>query len=110
MTNPITATDQTGPLNVDNITYNPGSTVGPYIGSSYQYNLTLRQFWRTGLLALDDYSTSAYGNKFEKLTSDQQRQVLTDLNNNKPTNFNGIAPKDFYNEVTLMTNTVAKIL
>ncbi len=110
MTNPITATDQTGPLNVDNVVYKPGSTVGPYMGSSYQYNLTLRQFWRTGLLGLEDYSASAYGNKFENLTADKQSQVLSDLNNNKPTNFNGIAPKDFYNELTLMTNTAVKIL
>ncbi len=110
MANPITATDQTGPLNVDNVVYNPGSVVGPYIGSNYQYNLTLRQFWRTGLLALEDYSTNAYGNKFEKLTADQQRQVLSDLNNNKPTNFNGISPQDFYNEVTLITNTAVKVL
>lgn len=96
-------------FNSDGVTYPQGSTVGP-LGPSYQYNMSLREFWRSGLLALQDYSISIYGSKFENLTADQKSQTLADLKNNAPTNFNGITPSDFYTELKLITDQAVKIL
>jgi hypothetical protein len=99
----------TGSFNVDGVIYPQGSVVGP-LGSSYHYNMTLREFWRAGLLSLQDYSINTYGRKFESLTGDQQLQILSGLKNNVPTSFNGITPNDFYTELTLMTAQALKII
>jgi gluconate 2-dehydrogenase gamma chain len=48
---------------------------------------------------LQDYCNSAYGGKFENLSSTQQTQVLQDLFDNKPTNFEGPTPPEFFNEI-----------
>ncbi len=103
MQGPFVPSGQAGPLTVGGITYSAGSPKEPYGGPAYQYDLALREFWRIGLLALETYSNSAYGKNFEDLTVDQRTQVLTDLSNNKPTNFNGIVPLDFFNEVIFLT-------
>ncbi|MCW3994835.1 MAG: gluconate 2-dehydrogenase subunit 3 family protein [Candidatus Bathyarchaeota archaeon] len=103
MKGPFVLSGQTGPITVGGITYPQGSPVEPFTGPTYQYNLTLREFWRTGLLALEAYSNSVYGKNFEDLTTDQRTQILTDLYNNKPTSFNDIVPKDFFNELIFMT-------
>lgn len=102
MKGPFVLSGQTNSLIVDGITYSQGTIATPFSGPTYQYNLTLREFWRTGLTAIQSYSNSAYGNNFEKLNSGQQTQVLTDLYNNKPTNFNGIVPLDFFNELIFL--------
>ena len=65
--------------------------------------MSLREFWRTGLTAVETYSNSAYGKNFEALTTAQQTQVLNDLYNNKPTNFSNIIPRDFFNELIFMS-------
>jgi gluconate 2-dehydrogenase gamma chain len=103
MNGPFVPQGQAGPITVGGITYPQGSPKEPYAGPAYQYDLALREFWRTGLLALETYSNSAYGKNFEDLTVDQRTQVLTDLYNNKPTSFNGISPSDFFSEAMFLT-------
>ncbi len=103
MQGPFVPSGQAGPLTVDGTTYSAGSPKEPYVGPTYQYDLTLREFWRTGLLALEAYSNSVYGKNFEDLSAAQRTQVLTDLYNNKPTDFNNIVPLDFFNEVIFLT-------
>ncbi len=103
MQGPFVPQGQAGPLTVNGITYAQGSPSEPYAGPSYQYDLSLREFWRVGLLALEAYSNATYGKNFEDLSVDQRTQVLTDLFNNKPTNFNGIMPYDFFSEVMFLT-------
>lgn len=103
MNGPFVPSGQAGPITVGGVTYSAGSPTEPFSGPTYQYALTLREFWRTGLLALQAYSNSSLGKNFEDLTTDQRTQVLTDIYNNKPTTFNNILPKDFFNELIFMT-------
>ncbi|MGA2664880.1 MAG: gluconate 2-dehydrogenase subunit 3 family protein [Nitrososphaerales archaeon] len=99
-----------GPITVDSasgpITYSAG-TVNPNItwsaGQEYQYGMSLRNFWRYGILALETYANSAYGGNYETLSAANQLACLQDLFNNKPTTFNEIIPSDFANEVFFMT-------
>ena len=100
---PFVASGLAGPISVRGVDYAQGTFTVPYTGPTYQYNMTLREFWRTGLLALETYSNSTYGNNFENLSNSQRTQVLTDLYNNKPTSFNDIVPRDFFNEILFMT-------
>ena len=93
-----------GPITVDNISYAAGTQTLPWsAGTKYQYNMTLRDFWKLGLAAVETYSNSILGANFEKLGSSDQVQVLTDLFNNEPTSFNGIVPQDFFQELIFMT-------
>lgn len=103
MNGPFVRSGQAGPITVDSVTYSQGSPTVPFTGPTFQYSLTLREFWRAGLLGLQAYSNSVLGKNFEILTSDQRTQILTDLYNNKPTSFNNIIPKDFFNELIFMT-------
>lgn len=103
MKGPFVLSGQTGPITVGGITYTQGSPKVPYVGPTFQYDLPMREFWRTGLSALETYSNSAYSKNVENLTADQIRQVLTDLFNNKPANFGNIVPLDFFNELIFMT-------
>lgn len=91
---------QSGPLTVDGITY-PGGTITPRLqaGTAYQYPYSLREFWRRGLEFLQAYSNTAYGGNFETLPIDNRTQVLKDLFNNKPTNFEGPTPAELFNEL-----------
>jgi gluconate 2-dehydrogenase gamma chain len=103
MKGPFVPAGQAGQITVDGITYSQGTAAQIYSGPEYQYNMSLREFWRTGLLALETYSTSAYGSSFENLTVAQRTEALTDLYNNKPTSFSNIVPKDFFGEIIFMT-------
>jgi gluconate 2-dehydrogenase gamma chain len=91
---------QTGPLTVDGITYT-GGTITPRLqaGTAYQYPFSLREYWRRGLVYLQEYSNSAYGGNFETLSLDNRTQILKDLFNNKPTNFVAPTPAEFFNEL-----------
>ncbi len=85
------------------ITYS-GGTITPRLqaGTAYQYAFNPRQFWRNGLMYLQNYCNSAYGGKFETLTSAQQNQVLQDLFDNKAAAvsfFTGPTPAEFFNEL-----------
>ncbi|MFB3888021.1 MAG: gluconate 2-dehydrogenase subunit 3 family protein [Candidatus Bathyarchaeia archaeon] len=85
------------------ITY-PGGTITPRLqaGTAYQYAFNPREFWRRGLMFLEDYCNSAFSNKFENLTVDQQTQVLKNLFNNNVTAmqfFSGPTPAEFFNEL-----------
>ena len=103
MKGPFVPAGKTGSITVGGITYPGGTAAQIFSGPAYQYNMSLREFWRTSLNSVETYSNSAYGKNFENLTSAQQTQVLTDLYNNKPTNFGSIVPKDFFNELMFMT-------
>jgi gluconate 2-dehydrogenase gamma chain len=103
MQGPFVATGQKGPITVDKITYSDGSPpVRIGAGTRYQYSLNLREYWRTGLEALQTYANGAFGNNFEKLSSSQKEQILQDLWVNKPTTFNDILPEDFAYELFMM--------
>ncbi|MGI0091789.1 MAG: gluconate 2-dehydrogenase subunit 3 family protein [Nitrososphaerales archaeon] len=106
MDGPFVLSGQTGPITVGNVTYSAGSPkVRVGAGTRYQYALNMREYWRVGLVAVENYSNSAYGGQFEKITSAQQMQVLKDLWANKPTmaSFSNILPEDFAYELTFMT-------
>jgi gluconate 2-dehydrogenase gamma chain len=94
------------------ITYKNG-TMNPRVGAGtrYQYPLIMREYWRIGLAALQNYATGKYGggnNGFEKLAADQQLQALKDLwAATDPAKLDGwntmIVPSDFAYELTFMT-------
>ena len=100
MQGPFIQPNQTSPITVNGVTYSQGSAPARInSGTGYQYPINLRELWRNGLSFLDDYANSAYGNSFSKLTNDQRTSVLTDLWNNKPTNFTGPNPQEFFSEM-----------
>jgi gluconate 2-dehydrogenase gamma chain len=102
---PFVPTGVSGPITIQGITYTGGTMSGTLsAGYGYQYAFNFRTFWRFGLLALESYSTSAYGGAFETLTPAVRTQVLTDLANNKPgaASFNDINPADFFSELFFM--------
>ena len=103
MKGPFVPAGQSGSITVDGITYSGGTASQIFSGPQYQYNMSLREFWRTGLAALETYSNSAYGSNFENLNATQKTLVLTDLYNNTPTSFSNILPKDFFGELMFMT-------
>jgi hypothetical protein len=91
------------PITVAGVTYPHGSPVhGLTAGTRYQYPVDLRRFWRLGLDALQVYSNSAFHADFQKLSNQQQMQVLTDLWNNAPPSFSGLVPVDFAFELFFM--------
>ncbi|MDQ1279754.1 MAG: gluconate 2-dehydrogenase gamma chain [Thermoproteota archaeon] len=89
-----------GALTVQSITYS-GGTIAPRLqaGTSYQYPFNLREYWQKGLAYIQAYSQSAYGGKFDTLSSDNRTKVLQDLYDNKPINFLGPQPAEFFNEL-----------
>jgi gluconate 2-dehydrogenase gamma chain len=95
-----------GPITVDGITYSAGTMAGSLAsGYGYQYGMNFRTFWRYAVLALESYSTTAYGGAFETLPATTRAQVLTDLAGNKPASsaFNDINASDFFLELFFMT-------
>jgi gluconate 2-dehydrogenase gamma chain len=88
------------------ITYS-GGTITPRLqaGTSYQYPFTPREFWRRGLVFLQNYTNAAKGSNFEKLSASDQTTVLTDLFDNSSSNtalqsaFQGPNAAEFFNEV-----------
>ena len=88
------------------ITYS-GGTITPRLqaGTSYQYAFNPREFWRRGLVFLENYCTSAKGGKFETLSSDTQIAVLQEMFDNKADNFDlvsafkGPNAAEFFNEI-----------
>ena len=93
-------------ITVDGITYSGGTPPANLgTGYGYQYAMNFRNFWRYAILALESYSTSAYGGAFETLSPSVRVQVLTDLAGNKPgaAAFGEINPADFFWELFFMT-------
>ncbi len=102
-----TAVTVTGSIYPDStkqqITYS-GGTIAPRLqaGTAYQYAYPMREFWRRGLVYLQQYANSAYGGNFETLSSSQQIQLLQDLFDNKDAAkavFAGPTPAEFFNEL-----------
>jgi gluconate 2-dehydrogenase gamma chain len=104
MNPPFVQSGTEGPITVDGITYSDGTPELPWQAAhKYQYNMTLRNFWRYGLEALQNYTNSVLGKNFEDLSGGDRIQMLNNLYDNKPTEFNGIVPRDFFQEVVFMT-------
>lgn len=88
------------------ITYS-GGTIKPRLqaGTAYQYAFNPREFWRRGLVALENYCTAAKGGKFETLSSATQITVLQEMFDNSATNtalqtaFQGPNAAEFFNEI-----------
>jgi gluconate 2-dehydrogenase gamma chain len=88
------------------ITYS-GGTITPRLqaGTAYQYAFNPREFWRRGLIYLQNYCNAAKGGNFEKLSSDIKTTVLQELFDNNSSNsalqsaFQGPTAAEFFNEV-----------
>ena len=89
------------------VTYS-GGTITPRLqaGTAYQYAFNPREFWRRGLVSLENYCNAAKGGKnFEDLSSADQTVVLQDLFDNKASNtdlqsaFSAPNAAEFFNEV-----------
>ncbi len=88
------------------ITYS-GGTIAPRLqaGTSYQFAFNPREFWRRGLVFLENYCQAAKGNKFESLSSAVQTTVLQEMFDNSASNtalqsaFQGPNAAEFFNEV-----------
>jgi hypothetical protein len=119
MTGPYVTPGTAGPVTVGSITYSGGSpAVRLGAGTRFQYPLRMRQYWKIGLEAFESYCNTAYGGNFETLSSANQVAALTDLWNNKPTNFTysdpafksgvtvteplHIIPQDFFYELWML--------
>ncbi len=99
---PFVQSGHSGPLVVEGITYPEGTQSLPFGGPTYQYDMLMRDFWRSGLTSLQEYAKSEYGAKIEDLSDEQRVSVLTDLYDGKPTNFK-IRPLDFFYELIFLT-------
>jgi hypothetical protein len=107
---------QTGALSVMGAVYpsttktamSYNGTIAPRLqaGTSYQYAFNPRDFWRRGLVSLQNYCNAAKGGKnFEDLSSADQTVVLQDLFDNSSGNtalqtaFTAPNAAEFFNEV-----------
>ena len=87
------------------ITYTGTITPRMQAGTAYQYAFNPREFWRRGLVFLQNYCQSAKGNPFQSLSSSDQITVLQELFDNSPSNkalqdaFQGPNAAEFFNEV-----------
>jgi gluconate 2-dehydrogenase gamma chain len=87
------------------ITYT--GTIAPRLqaGTAYQYAFNPREFWRRGIVFLQNYCQAAKNNPFQSLSSADQIAVLQDLFDNKSSNtalqnaFQGPNAAEFFNEV-----------
>ncbi len=88
------------------ITYS-GGTLKPGLqaGTAYQYAFNPREFWRRGLVFLENYCKAAKGGTFETLSSAIQITVLQELFDNSSSNtalqsaFQGPNAAEFFNDV-----------
>ncbi len=88
------------------ITYS-GGTIAPRLqaGTAYQYAFNPREFWRRGLVFLENYCQTAKGGKFEDLSSSEQTTVLQEMFDNSSSNtalqsaFQGPNAAEFFNEI-----------
>ena len=88
------------------ITYSGGTIIpGLQAGTAYQYAFNPREFWRRGLVSLENYCKAAKGGKFETLDSATQITVLQEMYDNKADNtalqnaFQGPNAAEFFNDV-----------
>jgi gluconate 2-dehydrogenase gamma chain len=103
MQGPFNLSGQTGSIQVGTVTYSGGTPAQRVsAGTRYQYQMSIREFFRYGIEALETYSNSAYGGNFETLSAANQLSALQDIWNNKPTTFNDIVPEDFAYELTML--------
>ena len=88
------------------ITYS-GGTIKPRLqaGTAYQYAFNPREFWRRGLVFLENYCQAAKDGTFESLSSATQVTVLQEMFDNSASNtalqsaFQGPTGGEFFNEV-----------
>lgn len=62
----------------------------------YQSMLPPQELYRRGLAAVNAYAQSKFGNAFTKLSESQQDQILTDMEANKATGFDGPSASQFF--------------
>jgi gluconate 2-dehydrogenase gamma chain len=65
----------------------------------YQSVLTPQEFYRRGLGFVDDYAQSQFQKDFIDLSAEQQDQVLTDMEADKATGFDGPSGKAFFTQL-----------
>ncbi len=70
----------------------------------FQSNLTPRETYRIGVMALDQYAHSKFNANFVDLSDDQQDQIVGDLSNDKATTFTTPASSSFFK--TVRTDTI----
>jgi len=88
------------------ITYSAGTMApGLQAGTAYQYAFNPREFWRRGIVFLENYCKAAHNNPFEILSSADQITVLQELFDNSSSNtalqsaFQGPNAAEFFNDV-----------
>jgi gluconate 2-dehydrogenase gamma chain len=93
------------------ITYS-GGTITPRMqaGTAYQYAFNPREFWRRGLVSLQNYCQAAKGGKnFQDLSASDQTAVLQELFDNSDSNtalqsaFSAPTAAEFFNDVYDLT-------
>ncbi len=62
----------------------------------YQSRLTPRELYKFAIDWTNDYARQEYGAAFIDLSADEQDQVLLDIQNNEPDNFQSIFPEEFF--------------
>jgi len=65
----------------------------------YQSVLVPQEVYRRGLGYVDDYAQSLFQKDFVDLTTDQQDQILTDMDGDKATGFGGPSGKAFFTQL-----------
>jgi hypothetical protein len=65
----------------------------------YQSVLTPQEVYRRGLRFVDAYAQSQFQKDFVDLTADQQDQILTDMEANKASGFEGPSGKGFFTQL-----------
>ena len=73
----------------------------------FQSVLSPQEVYRRGLLFMDAYAQSAYGASFVELSEDKQDAVLTDMEGDTATGFDGPGAAAFFN--TLRNDTIAGV-
>lgn len=65
----------------------------------YQSVLTPQQMYRRGIAFMDAYAQSQFGKDFIELTGEQQDSILTDMEADKATGFDGPSGKAFFTQL-----------
>jgi gluconate 2-dehydrogenase gamma chain len=76
-------------------------TVSPDLASRFGYQsvLTPQEFYRRGLEYVDAYAQSQYQNNYVDLTTEEQDQILTDMDEDKATGYGGPSARAFLTQL-----------
>lgn len=87
---PVEATSRTDLYRTISVAANESARYG------FQSMLPPQEIYRRGLAAVEAYANSKFGNGFVKLSESQQDQILTDMEADKATGFNGPSASQFF--------------